>query len=70
MGKAARALLGLVTGYITGAALGAVAIELVSSNTHDKNVEMAMTSAFVAGPIGAVAGVVAALLWRRSRAEP
>lgn len=65
MSKLLRAILGLVAGYIIGAILGAVAIELVSSNTHDKSVEMAMTSAFVTGPIGAALGVIIALFWRR-----
>jgi hypothetical protein len=60
-----RGLLGLIGGYVIGAAIGAVGIELFSSNTHDKSVEMAMTSAFVTGPIGAVLGVIAALFWRR-----
>ncbi len=48
-----------------GAALGGVLIALVSTNTHDKNVEMAMTSAFVTGPIGALLGGIAALYLRR-----
>ena len=65
MGKVGRACLGLVAGYVIGAALGAAGIEFFSSNTHDKSVEMAMTAAFVAGPIGSAFGVIAALFWRR-----
>jgi hypothetical protein len=58
-------LIGLIAGYIVGALLGAGAVELVSPNTHDKSVEMAMTGAFVTGPIGAVMGAVAG--WMRAR---
>lgn len=62
MSKFLRALLGLVLGYIAGAGLGYMAIMLLSSNTHDKAVEAAMTAAFVAGPAGAILGLVTALL--------
>lgn len=58
-------LTGLIAGYVAGALLGAGAVELFSPNTHDKSVEMAMTGAFVTGPIGAVIGLVAG--WRRAR---
>ena len=66
MGKAGRAFLGLVTGCGIGAALGAIGIELFSSNSHDRSMEAAMTGAFVTGPIGAILGVIAAL-FRRPR---
>lgn len=58
-------LAGLIAGYIIGAGLGAAAIQLFSANTHDKSVELAMTSAFVAGPIGALIGAVVG--WMRGR---
>lgn len=65
MRKFLLCLAGLIAGYIIGAGLGAAAIQLFSSNTHDKGMEMAMTSAFVTGPIGAVIGAVVA--WVRGR---
>lgn len=65
MSKLLRALFGLVLGYVAGAGLGYMAITLLSTNTHDKALEAAMTAAFVAGPVGAVVGVILALLRRR-----
>ena len=65
MSKLLYALAGIVLGYIAGAGLGYMAITLLSSNTHDKAVEAAMTSAFAAGPIGAVIGLILALMRRR-----
>lgn len=65
MSKMLSALAGLVLGYIAGAGLGYMAITLLSANTHDKGVEAVMTAAFVAGPLGAVIGLVLAL--RRGR---
>lgn len=34
---------------------------------HDKSVEMAMTAAFVTGPIGAVAGLIAGIVFSRRK---
>ncbi len=65
MPKMVRAVLGVLLGFVVGAACGAILISLVSGNTHDKSLEMTMTAAFVTGPIGAVIGLVAGLLWRR-----
>lgn len=65
MRTAAFCLIGLVAGYVIGAGLGAAAIQLLSANTHDKSIEMAMTSAFVTGPIGATIGIVVG--WLRAR---
>lgn len=64
MSKPLWIVVGGIAGYVAGALLGAAAIELLSSNTHDKSVELAMTSAFVTGPVGAVIGAVFA--WLRS----
>lgn len=58
----ARSLSGLIIGYFAGAGSGAALVQFLSTNTHDKSVEMAMTAAFVTGPAGAVLGLVAALL--------
>lgn len=65
MRRVLLSLFGLVAGYLIGAGLGAAAIQFFSANTHDKSVEMAMTSAFVTGPIGAILGLCAG--WLRSR---
>lgn len=62
----AFALAGLIAGYVVGALTGAGAIELLSANTHDKSQEMAMTAAFVTGPIGAVIGAITGLLRARN----
>ncbi len=75
MVKGLRAVVGVVIGFVAGVVLGAALIALFSSNTHDKSVEMAMTAAFVTGPIGAVIGLIAALLRkapgsRTSNGEP
>lgn len=52
------ALIGLVAGYLVGALAGYGLIGMLSSNIHDKPLEMAMTAAFVTGPLGAVVGLV------------
>ena len=41
-------------GYLVAAVVGYFLIAVFSSNTHDRSVEAAMTSAFVFGPLGAV----------------
>lgn len=58
MSKFLRAVLGSIAGYMAGALAGAALISLMSSNTHDKSLEVAMTSAFVTGPIGALIGCI------------
>ena len=65
-----RAVLGTLFGFAIGAIACAVLISLVSGNTHDKSVEMAMTAAFVGGPAGAILGLIAGLMWKRSRQRP
>lgn len=59
-----RAILCMLLGFAIGAIACAVLISLFSGNTHDKSVEMAMTAAFVGGPIGAIIGLVAGLMWK------
>ena len=51
-------LLGAVGGYLVIAFVGYFMIDWLSSNTHDRSVEAAMTSAFVLGPLGALVGFV------------
>lgn len=65
MSKAMRILTGFVLGYVGGALLGWALVQALSSNMHDKGLEAAMTGAFVAGPAGAVIGILAAWLLRR-----
>lgn len=69
MRKLLGAVFGMGLGYGVGVVAGAVLVSLLSSNTHDKSVEMAMTAAFVTGPIGAVAGLLAAFVLSR-RGKP
>ncbi len=53
-------------GYLIGALLGYAFVSNLSANTHDREVEAAMTSAFLIGPLCALAaGVCGALLGRR-----
>jgi hypothetical protein len=64
------AVLGMLLGFVIGAVACSALISLFSGNTHDKGVEMAMTAAFVGGPIGAILGLVAGLLWRPRQPHP
>ena len=61
------ALLAAILGYIVGLFGTMAAIEIFSSNTHDKSMEAAMTGAFVGGPLMAVISVIAILMLRRKR---
>jgi hypothetical protein len=47
-----------VLGYAVGAAVGGLLVDAVSSNTHDRSVEAAMTGAFAIGPLVAVIAFV------------
>ncbi|MCU0805032.1 MAG: hypothetical protein MUF79_08085 [Burkholderiales bacterium] len=56
-----------LVGYIGGALLGYLLVQMLSSNVHDRDLEAAMTAAFVVGPIVAViAGIVGAVRAGRS----
>jgi hypothetical protein len=67
--RLALSLLGGVAAYVTGAFAGGWLVSVLSTNTHDRDLEAAMTGAFVIGPLAAVAGFVATflLLQRRGR---
>lgn len=65
MSRLVRAIAGLLTGYVVGALAGVALISILSGNTHDKSVEVAMTSALVTGPVGALIGCVVGLLRQR-----
>lgn len=62
-------VLGLAGGYAIGVGAGLALVALFSPNMHDKSVEMAMTSAFVTGPLGAVAGLIAGIVLSRRKPE-
>jgi len=55
-------LLFALGGYAIAAVAGYFLIGALSSNTHDRSVEAAMTSAFVLGPLGGVIGFIAGLV--------
>lgn len=55
----------IVGGYMAGAAAAARLIALLSTNSHDKSFEMVMTRIFVAGPMGAILGLMLAILTAR-----
>jgi ABC-type branched-subunit amino acid transport system permease subunit len=57
-----------IGGYVVAAVIGYFAIRQFSVNVHDRDLEAAMTGAFVAGPIGAVAAFVIGLL-RKGRGD-
>jgi hypothetical protein len=64
MGKRiAMGFLGGLLGYLLGAFGGGFFVSALSSNTHDRSVEAAMTGAFVLGPLVAVMGAVAGVWW-------
>lgn len=63
------ALLAGILGYIVGLFGTMAAIELFSSNQHDKSLEAAMTGAFVGGPLIAMLSVVVILSIRRKRSS-
>ena len=58
-----------VAGYLLGAVGGYFLIATLSSNTHDRSVEAAMTSAFLTGPIGALVGFVAGMIYFRDKRQ-
>jgi hypothetical protein len=51
-------LLWAIPAYLVCAFGGGYLVSLLSSNTHDRSIEAAMTGAFVLGPIGALVGFV------------
>ncbi|MCC7034204.1 MAG: hypothetical protein IT179_15385 [Acidobacteria bacterium] len=61
-------LLAAAAGSAAFAVFGYAAVSLVSSNTHDRALEAAMTAVFVFGPIGAIVGAIVGA--RRSRSKP
>ena len=56
------AVLAAVVGYLIGLFGGMLLVNTFSSNTHDRSVEAAMTSAFIIGPLVAVLAFVLTLV--------
>ena len=69
MPKLVKVLLMVVAGYAAGAVAGLLLVSLLSSNSHDKSMEMAMTAAFFTGPVGAAIGLVWGIFSRSSAAK-
>ena len=62
-------LLWAVPGYVVGAFGGGYALSVLSSNTHDRSLEAAMTGAFLFGPLAALAAFVIGAVRAKPRAE-
>ena len=60
-------LLAAVAGYFAGVVIGMLAVNLFSSNVHDKSLEAAMSSFFVYGPLAAILAFASALIYQLSR---
>lgn len=67
--RIAMGVLGAVLGYLLGAFGGGFLVSVLSSNTHDRSVEAAMTGAFVLGPLAAVVGALVGI-WRTKASRP
>ncbi|MGF7161094.1 hypothetical protein FHS85_002729 [Rhodoligotrophos appendicifer] len=48
----------LLVGFVAGGALSYGAVQLLSSNSHDRDLEALYTAFFFAGPIAGVAGAI------------
>ena len=60
-------VLGGIAGYVVGLFGGMALVSVLSSNTHDKSMEVVMTGFFVTGPLVAVIGFVGTLIFRLVR---
>jgi hypothetical protein len=63
-------LLWAIPAYLVGAFGGGFLISLLSSNTHDRSVEAAMTGAFVLGPLAGLIGFVVGAVRAAPPASP
>lgn len=57
-----------IAGYVIGAFGGGYLVSQVSTNSHDGNVEAAMTGAFVTGPLVAIISLIVGLILSRKSA--
>jgi hypothetical protein len=64
------ALLGVPVGYLVFAFVGYGATQLFSENAFDRSLEASMTAAFVFGPLGAIIGCVAGLVFGGAKRQP
>ena len=63
-------LLYAIGGYVLGALLGYLLVQMLSGNTHDRELEAVMTAVFFVGPLTAVvAGVIGAIRAGRAKSE-
>lgn len=60
-------ILAAIAGYIAGVLIGMLAVNLFSSNAHDKSLEAAMSSFFIYGPLAALLAFASALIYQLSR---
>jgi hypothetical protein len=68
MGRYVLAVVASIAGYVVGAVVGYVLLGWLSSNTHDRSVEAAMTAAFVFGPIAAILAFIFGVVFGGRRA--
>ncbi len=62
-------VLGGIGGYVVGLFGGMALVSVLSSNTHDKSIEVVMTGFFVTGPLMAVVGFIGTLIFRLARSK-
>ena len=62
LGRIGMALLWGVGCYIVAALIGYFLISKLSTNTHDRSMEAAMTAFFLIGPLGAIIGAIVAFV--------
>lgn len=62
-------ILGSTAGYVVGLFGGMALVSVLSSNTHDKSMEVVTTGFFVTGPLMAVIGFIGTLIFRPTRSE-
>ena len=63
------AMLAGMLGYVAGAIAGYFLINSFSGNPHDRSVEAAMTSVFLTGPVGAIVGFAAGMIYFRDKSR-
>jgi hypothetical protein len=59
-----------IPAYLLGAVGGGTLVSLLSSNTHDRSMEAAMTGAFVLGPLAGLVGFVVGAVRATPAAPP
>ena len=60
--RVVRSFLAAIGGYVAGGVTGYFLVEGLSSNTHDRSLEAAMTGAFVVGPLFAIVAFIVAFV--------